>query len=255
MNARSLIEGPWFIVVLLACGLLTPITAKGQLAPPQPVPQDSDTITTLTPTLRWHASPGAVSYQIEIYQITHNNLIIRIEADSTEEQYDIPPRKLLHFNRYKWWARAVDSSGFSLWSQAQTFKVLPEFNCDIENDQDCDGIPDNIEMKHFKTDPNKRTLFVRPKKKIGEGENDFERWGNFLHLFPGSSNGIANIRAFVEAKIEVVVLGAENHTVEFFKKEKGYNYKPEDHPDWPCDIMEIVLEQADTFYDKLNWDI
>ena len=108
MNARSLIEGPWFSVILLACGLLTPITAKGQLAPPQPVPQDSDTITTLTPTLRWHASPGAVSYQIEIYQITHNNPIIRIEADSTEEQYYIPPRKLLHFNRYKWWARAVD---------------------------------------------------------------------------------------------------------------------------------------------------
>ncbi|OQY02681.1 MAG: hypothetical protein B6I22_13280 [Desulfobacteraceae bacterium 4572_123] len=256
MNVCSLAKGCRFRAILLACILMVPLSVQGQLGPPQPCAQTNDTVTTLTPTLRWHAVPDADSYQIKIFQTTHGVLILRVKDDTTEAKYDVPPGNLLHFNSYKWKVRAVradaNATELSPWSPEQTFKVRPAFYCDPEKDRDCDGIPDFIETGHFKTDPCKRTLFVRPKKKIGE--NEFLPWGNFLDLFPGSRHGIANIPAFVDADIEVVVLGAEDNDAIFLRGDAGFHYNPQDHPDWPCDIMEIVCEQADAFFefDKLH---
>ena len=127
MNVCSLAKGCRFRAILLACILMVPLSVQGQLGPPQPCAQTNDTVTTLTPTLRWHAVPDADSYQIKIFQTTHGVLILRVKDDTTEAKYDVPPGNLLHFNSYKWKVRAVradaNATELSPWSPEQTLKM------------------------------------------------------------------------------------------------------------------------------------
>jgi len=257
MNACSFAKACRLSVIFLVCVLTAPLPAKGQPAQPQPFPQDNDTVTTLTPTLRWLAVPDADAYQIKIYKVTHSEPDLRIADEIAEAKYDVSYGKLLYFNRYKWKVRAVKAGPgaleYSPWSLEQFFKVLPPFHCDPQKDHDCDGIPDFMELEYLKTDPAWRTLFVRPKKKVGE--NEFVRWENFLALFPGSSHGIAKIPAFMEARIEVVVIGAPDNR---YAPMRAWDYDPaaddlDPHKEGVqppcCDIMEIICEQADAFYE------
>ena len=75
-------------------------------------------------------------------------------------------------------------------------------------DDDGDDIP-NSEEEILGTDPNWKTLFVKPITILGYWTN------KFLDLFPPpagqQANGRAYIKAFREAEIEVVVIGAPDN--------------------------------------------
>ncbi|MEW5910194.1 MAG: hypothetical protein AB1659_10380 [Thermodesulfobacteriota bacterium] len=118
-----------------------------------------------------------------------------------------------------------------------------------EKDMDSDGIPDRIETEIFISNPKRKTLFVRPSREKEACETPdseenpcLEYWKEFSSaIFPGSSDGRANIPAFCEANIEVIIVG---HPDNPYKPMQKFAYHPasdSNHP--PCSIMEITLKK------------
>lgn len=88
-----------------------------------------------------------------------------------------------------------------------------------------------------------KTLFVRPKKRVSSGTEkaSFEPWKKFIDLFPNSKDGKANIKAFQDADIEVVLIGEPSNP---YGPMRNLWYDPADDPNEPpCTIMELVLER------------
>jgi hypothetical protein len=113
-----------------------------------------------------------------------------------------------------------------------------------------------------------KTLFVRPKKpKPGGFPWEFVYWSGFIQLFPSAKPGFAEIPAFTEAGIEIVVIGADviGHPYDPMRQ---YDYDPGDpaqnpidfDPDQngqqlpPCDIMEVVYQEGVPYsaYGEIN---
>jgi hypothetical protein len=140
---------------------------------------------------------------------------IRIEVTS----YDKKKPGIIHISEFTFWTMAP-----------------------AEPDADDDGIPDDVELELLRTDPNRKTLFVRPKK-IDGAHSDY--WPDFIALFPSSRAGFAEIPAFTQAGIEISVLGDPSHPYSEMRK---FNYDPsldQNHP--PCDILEILYMPATSY--------
>ena len=122
------------------------------------------------------------------------------------------------------------------------------------DDSDCDGIPDNYEdinnngiVDTGETDPDLKTLFVRPNQWgdptwIGFFRN-VNYWPKFLEFFPNPTRpGFAEIPALTEAGIEVVVIGDPRHlNTGGYGPWGNFEYDPASDTTRPyCDIMEVL---------------
>jgi hypothetical protein len=121
----------------------------------------------------------------------------------------------------------------------------PEFGfktiCLTANDNDGDGISNDVEIL-LGTNPEMKTLFVRPKKIQGF---QFVYWEGFIALFPDTRAGFAEIPAFTQAGIEISVIGSPGHPYALMR---DFNYAPaqdSSHP--PCDILEIIYMPYDAY--------
>ena len=256
----TFIQIPGFYLVFLLYFFLIPIKANGTPPiPPQLVspPNSSDDIP-LTPRLEWAPSLGAISYQVEIRAVL-DKVEYPIFLNETEDTYfDIPPGYLAVSVHYIWGVRTieevdygVENNGgektYSKWSNRSfATGLISAITGNCEDDDDCDGIPNSLEIKILKTNPHKKTLFVRPKKEIDD--ELYAYWEEFYtKLFPGSSNGRMNIPAFVLAGIEVVVIGEMDNP---YIPMKDFQYDPaNDGKKPPCDILEITLKERQAWKD------
>jgi hypothetical protein len=104
-----------------------------------------------------------------------------------------------------------------------------------DRDDDEDGIPNRVETDLLGTNPNAKTLFVRPKMIEGTA---FVYWPGFIALFPDDRGGFADIEALTHAGIEVSVIGDPSHP---YAPMRGFDYDPaSDANQPPCDILEII---------------
>jgi hypothetical protein len=129
-----------------------------------------------------------------------------------------------------------------------SFLTLSGSVWDPVGDEDNDGIPNGVEETLLFTDPTLKTLFVRPKQEIGF--LSYVYWNEFIALFPWPGRpGFANIAPFVNAGIEVSVIGDSNNP---YVPMRDFAYDPAtDANQPPCDILEIVYKQ-DTSYCSYN---
>lgn len=136
---------------------------------------------------------------------------------------------------------AEDHSG-NFMSQSFGFVTEP-FNgnpFDDDLDTDNDGISDYIEDEILSTNKDLKTLFVKPSMK-GNSVKD-EYWEEFAELLP--------LAPFVEAEIEIVVIGDPNNP---YEPMAIYNFDPTDFKDpetniaIPCDILEIRYMGENTY--------
>ena len=106
---------------------------------------------------------------------------------------------------------------------------------DPEGDEDKDDIPNEAEQL-FGTNPDVKTLFVRPKKETGG------YWEGFRQLFPDVRPGFADVPSFTHAGIEISVIGDPGNP---YTPMRNFNYDPaqdSNHP--PCDILEVVYRDG-----------
>jgi hypothetical protein len=142
---------------------------------------------------------------------------------------------------------AADLAGNTMEQQIYSFLTAPPIGNPWEplpddRDDDEDGIPNTVEINLLDTNPNMKTLFVRPKQFVG-GVSTY--WPGFIALFPDARDGFADIPAFTHAGIEVSVIGDPGHP---YAPMRNFNYDPAtdaNHP--PCDILEIFY-LPDTVY-------
>lgn len=245
-----------FYLVFLAYVFLIPIKANGTPPPPPQLvsPPNSSTDIPLAPRLEWAPSPGAISYQVEIRAVLENEEYPIFFHETEDTYFDVPPGHLAVSIGYIWCVRTIEKivpladkfggeNKYSKWSyRSFETEMIPASIGHCEDDDDCDGIPDSIETGLLKTNPHKKTLFVRPKKEIDD--ESYKYWEEFYtKLFPGSSNGKVNIPAFVLAGIEVVVIGDMDNP---YLPMKNFRYDPaNDGKKPPCDILEITLKRRE----------
>ncbi|MBW1955287.1 MAG: hypothetical protein JRI83_06135 [Deltaproteobacteria bacterium] len=253
--------------LILICTFPIFVSVQAVARPPVPEivsPSDGETLVTLTPALKWKPSENARRYEVRLVKI-HGAQEAEVSlqkdplCDSARCILQLECGTLEQNTPYKWQVRAVDGAGeTSPWAEAGF--DTPSL-CDPEEDQDCDGIPNDVEEEKFRTDKSKKTLFVKPVRKTGQQE---EYWAAFYtDLFPQSQGGLAVIPGLTDVPfenacsmaegIEVVVIGApdrpgdpNNHPL--MKGARGFLYLPKDHPEWPCTIMEVVLKEDKSDY-------
>jgi hypothetical protein len=201
-----------------------------------------------TPRLEWKPSEGASSYGLEIWSDT--NLIFS-RSGIKDTSFTLPAgNKLSDLTLYSWKVNASNITGTSEWSETWSFMTQPMSGASLEfvyqNDSDHDGIPDDEELNDFHTNPNKKTLFVRPKKEIpfekscGGKSIPYEYWDEFIKLFPDSRPGFANIPPFANADIEIVVVGDPNNP---YLPMRDFCYDPANDAKKPhCNILEIIYK-------------
>ena len=141
---------------------------------------------------------------------------------------------------------ASDLEGNAMVQEEYSFLTAPQGGCinACQGDSDCDGILDVTEANIYNTDPNKRTLFVRPTKATGG------YWAEFIQLFSqGAKTGFANVPPFTNANIEISIIGPDNVADSNIVKMNDIYYDPADpvqNPNnLPCDILEIVYRDGD----------
>ena len=123
------------------------------------------------------------------------------------------------------------------------FKTSPP-----SQDDDGDCIPNDTENTILHTDPSKKTLFVRPKEEISLGQ--YQYWEGFVQLFPHpdpTKTWLADIPAFTNAGIEIVVIGAPGH---YYSAMDSFDYDPvtDQNPNKPpCDILEIIHKKSEAY--------
>jgi hypothetical protein len=129
-------------------------------------------------------------------------------------------------------------------SQTKSFSFIVVSQLNPGGDDDQDGIPNGVEAT-LGTNPNKKTLFVRPYKKTSTG---LAYWSDFnTVLFPPASPrpGFAEIPSFSNLGIEISVIGDPNHP---YAQMSNINYDPATDNSHPaCDILELI-------YNAMNSD-
>ncbi len=243
------------------------LEAWGASMPPRLLaPSNGATLSSWAVALRWESSEGAKFYEVEVgspdgeilFSHKTDAFFVHLSPEAPRQDDPYPRGRLKGNHRYYWRVRSCSGTRPGPWSASWAFLTPPE--CLPEIDGDCDGIPDAIELAVFKTDPGRKTLFVRPCRKMdakncqmglpGFYFNEdlgtcFSYWDVFYHrIFPESKDGRAAIPAFEDAGIEVVVLGAKDNPCEAFKGEAGFGYCPSKNPDWPCDVLEIIADTS-----------
>ena len=230
-----------FFLCLIADILTTcPLVYADITSPKLIEPCDGASVLT-TVHFEWEESV-ADSYTLQILDWLNPKKII-FEDTTTNNKYQVPNNKLSKSTPYYWHVKVCNASEESEWSPDWGFRTLPNAvdPFQMEKDIDDDGIPDIIE-KEILTSVDKKTLFVRPIRKIGPKKEDVEYWQGFISLFPGSHKGRANIKPFTDEKIEVVVIG---DTTNPYEPMKNFSYDPANDPNEPpCTIMELLLERS-----------
>jgi len=245
-------------LVFMAIFLIFSTTACAVLPVPKLIsPVSGSTNISLETQLKWQVDTDWHVFELVVAKQTGNRERLVLERQVEGTSFQIPEGILEGLASYTWRARVAAPTGEKGdWSVVWHFSTQTANGSPYEDigkeDTDKDGIPDTIEMEIYRTDPLKKTLFVRPKKEVVDhnGRTIDVYWSEFCtHLFPESSGGIARIPAFVDANIEVVVLGAPNHPYSEFRGnsstgEPGVRYDPHNHPEYPIDILEIVLKKT-----------
>lgn len=227
-----------FVLSTTACGTLS--------APTLLSPENGRQGVLLNPRLEWRSPDGPSNFELELSEKTEGGEILLFQEHVSTPFFDTPPESLQGLSLYRWRVRAVSGAAEpGEWSETWTFSTQPRagnpWETSEDTDTDQDGIPDRIENETYLSDSSRKTLFVRPKKKIDA--QSYTYWEEFYtRLFPGSMNGTALIPAFEAANVEVVVLGAPDHPCLLFRGSEGFEYDPGAHPEWPCDILEIILK-------------
>ncbi len=232
-------------------------------------PPDGHTVVeNTTPWIMWE-QPAYDNFEIYISsqdgQVVQKAILNRTANENTE--YHVPKCLLDSDKIYVWKVRAVDYEGRKLTQWSETWAFKTDYLCSIGTypDRDCDGIQDSVEA-FLKTNPLKKTLFIRPKKQVSKTKLIY--WEQFIELFPGDPRvGFAHIPQLDKFDIEVLVIGAPGHQYERFSCPKdgdpsndfcndyrdfNYEYHPSvsdqllaelNIPDnkLPCRIMEIQL--------------
>jgi hypothetical protein len=235
-------------------------TVPGIPAPPiLASPGNGETGVGLSPTLVWNAPPGAISsYHLQVSADNFSTFVFNGSVTATSQTLTSP---LPIETTYSWRVYATNTQGDSAWSDVWTFITQPAYGNLFEGvrgtadpDNDADGLDDVIHEGPngllgngtVGPDPTKRTLFVKPKKvKVNPDGTEifppqYEYWSGFIALFPDSRPGFANIQAFTNAGIEIMVVGDPNST---YAPMREFTYDPgndSSHP--PCDIMEIIYK-------------
>ena len=75
-------------------------------------PANGSTEVSLTPTLRWNASPGASSYKLQVAAVGSNDLAFGVD-DTTRTSIQIPGGRLLPNTTYRWWLFSKSPAGTS----------------------------------------------------------------------------------------------------------------------------------------------
>ena len=229
------------------------------LPPTLASPGNLDTGVSTSPTLRWNASNGATSYQLQVFRVSDMSVVFDHSGLSATSQ---ALSGLTAETTYSWQVMATNGSGTSNWSDVWKFTTQPAYGVpfigargivDPDNDlgeNNGDGIDDAVETSLLRTSPTMKTLFVRPKKQTGAHE--YAPWGDeFVALFPAKNpdgtikSGFADIPPFTNAGIEIVVIGASGHLYEPFDH---FDYDPgsdQNHPN--VDILELVYKGDTAF--------
>ena len=226
----------------------------------------------IAPRLEW--LPGSYSFfKVCIYLVLpgttitekcttspNSHKLIHCDDSITTGAYQVPKYILKTNTKYQWTVCALDENKNEITkftTSCGEFETLSMCQPGNGSDQDCDGITNKVEEK-LGTSPEKKTLFVRPKKQKKGGE--FEYWKEFIVLFPGDPrSGFAKIPQFEKAGIEIVVIGAQGHVYKNFNN-LDYNPATPDNtsglPDGeklPCNIMEIqLIMEKDTCNSREN---
>ncbi|MFO8163538.1 MAG: hypothetical protein R6T98_03275 [Desulfatiglandales bacterium] len=201
-------------------------------------PEGGETTVSPTPLFEWEPLPHAISYELEILSASKNRIRIQ-KIGGTEGEWQVPTQYFLQGPAiYYWRLRAIYKDDASEWTGFRSFMVQ-ENSWAPKDDDDKDGIPNDIEKEFYRTDPHTTTLFVRPKKEVGFLRDDY--WQGFINLFPDKKAGFAKIPPFDRAGIEIVVIGSPNHKYSEFD---NFYYDPaSDHNNLPCNIMELVYKR------------
>ena len=239
----------------------------------------------IAPTLYWFPQQNrqenegenqTIAYQIKVSKLSNNEVVYQSEPiitnvgeyrlpicflDSVETKYYCKLRKVkVKENYFVQTTEEINEEyivPISKWGAAKEFRASSKCKYGTTDDTDCDGIPDIVEKENLGTNPDKKTLFVRPKEQNDEG--DYEYWENFIDLFhkgiedcedckDAKRHGFVIIPPFENAGIEVVVIG-EFAPERKYKPFNSLTYDPaksDDHlklagKKLPCDIMEIRL--------------
>jgi hypothetical protein len=132
-------------------------------------------------------------------------------------------------------------------TESFSFTALSSTQLDPVGDEDQDGIPNGVEQTLLKTDPLKKTLFVRPYKKETPGA-PLVYWTEFsATLFPDPrGTGFAKIDPFYNLDIEISVIGDPNHP---YEQMRNINYDPAtdtNDPNPACDILELIYNATNS---------
>ena len=232
-------------------------------------PEDGHiTIENFTPALKWSRtytdansseSQTPDSFKVIIYTLSPSNVnqpdynIIHEEEKIKSSCYKVPTSILESETTYHWEITAYKGDQPVAKSERRSF--ITENICIVgdenNNDWDCDGIPDEAE-EFIGTNPQKKTLFIRPKKQQSHTSPEWVYWNKFIELFPAKPRncfgGFADIPQLTEAGIEIVVIGAKCHK---YSKFDNFSYDPSLSDDTlpddimipdgklPCNILEI----------------
>ena len=233
---------------------------------------DGADLDTLPPTAEMtHPTDGASSIPIDSSIIIHvkdtgrgvnqSTIVMTIERvavtptiTGNPSDYSITygPSDFPHQHQVNVTIAAMDQVGNPMSASFSFMTVSVSGSPWVTADDDGDDIP-NGEEDILGTNPDKKTLFVRPKKQNSDGSYIY--WEEFIkQLFPDSRPGFANIPAFTEADIEIVVIGCcpnppcnppchpDYPQFDKFDYDPATDNNPAAYENYPhCDILDVVL--------------
>jgi hypothetical protein len=231
----------------------------GPPAPPTLVsPNNGQTQVPTNPTLTWNASSGATSYQLQVS--TSSTFSTTVFDQSGIGGTSQPVVGLSNGTTYYWHVEATGANGTSDFSATWSFITQAAFGVpfigaggmlDPDWDLEVDGIDDAFEVGTIKTDPTKKTIFIRPKIEIAAPdpttgfEGAYQYWADFKDkYFQNSPPGRANIPPFTNANVEVVVVGDPTNP---YPPMQQITYAPAADPNFTanahygCDIIDIIF--------------
>lgn len=155
-------------LVFMAIFLIFSTTACAVLPVPKLIsPVNGSTNISLETQLKWQVDTDWHVFELVVAKQTGNRERLVLERQVEGTSFQIPEGILEGLASYTWRARVAAPTGEKGdWSVVWHFSTQTANGSPYEDigkeDTDKDGIPDTIEMEIYRTDPLKKTLFVRP---------------------------------------------------------------------------------------------
>lgn len=231
------------------------------ITPNAPTASGATCVETTSPTLSWSCSNCGNTYVLQVSSDNFATFVFNGTVNGTSQALS----GLSYYTVYSWKVQATGGP----WSEVYSFNVEPAYGCLFKfalgtldpTDTDGDGIDDTTEAM-LGTDPNHKTLFIRPKMEtatLGVYNPGGDYFISLFPFLPGNPYGIqpgdggrAYIPAFAAAGIEVVVIGfnandSTRHTV--YTQFNDINYDPAADPNHPpIDILDIIIKRPTSYY-------